>query len=453
MQNNEIYQRLYRIEQELDLFNVKIDNIYIWKLIRFEIFQIIIHNTIIINKSINDNILKYIYYISRTIYNSLYSGKGSSRIDCLIIENPRKIMLDNNMFIDPYTYYYINNYLLDTNYEIIDEGFNGIHYDKPGNKRIYSESIYYDIIYKTYLKLFKINLSVEDTSLLNEINNKIYNSFNINININSITINAIYRFNVQYHKYKKILKRKKPKKLFLVCSYGKEGIINAANEQGIDVIELQHGIINEYNSGYSFQGTSRPIPYFPDKILMFGWHWYDNSSIPLPKSSISIIGFDYLNEMKKKYYDLNKINNSVLIVSQPTFADKLLVKAIELAQNNKDYRFIFRLHSKEIHTFDKVYGHLLNYARVNKNLEFDYCQEPIHKQLSKTDYLIGVQSMTIYEALAFETKVIIIDINDSNILSHLTDNKYAHIFDYDENINFRKIGNLKKPNLSYYFYN
>lgn len=449
---NDLNNKFFEIEKKFNLFEVEINGIYFWKLIRVNLFNEILaayghHN----RRGRKRQSFYNSYY--RLILNawkfSMFNSKN--KVDIVVFENPRKVKITQKDYIDPYTHFYIKKFLFSKKVEILDEGFYGIHYEPTTEVRKFTESIWFDLIYKNYTKFFNIKFSDSENKLIEHLSDILNVNFQLTISLKNITSLELRKFRIQFAKYSTYFKQRSPSQIYLVCSYGKEGLIHAAKRLGIEVIELQHGLISEYHKGYSYQGKSE-IRYFPDKILLFGDYWNDSSSLPLKTNSISVVGYEYFNKMAIKYFKKEKRLNTVLVISQPSLGDSLLVKTIELANENKNYHFIYRLHPKERTTFPKFQNALSEEIRSLKNFEFDFCEKIIYESLASAEYLIGVSSTSVFEALAFEIKIILINTTTINSMSFLIDNEYVHLFDVHDKIDFSKLRNLKKINRSYFFY-
>lgn len=448
---NELNDKFFEIEKKFNLFEVEIDGIYFWKLIRINLF--------------NEILAAYGHYNRRDrkrqgFFNSYYRlilnawkfsvFNSKNKVDIVFFENPRKVQITQNDYIDPYTHFYIKKLLFSKKIEILDEGFNGLHYEPTTKFRKFTESIWFDLIYKNYIKFFNVKFTDSENKLIEHLSEIVNLNFQLTISLKKITSLELQKFRLQFVKYSTYFKQRCPSQIYLVCSYGKEGLIHAAKSLGIEVIELQHGLISEYHKGYSYQGKSE-IKYFPDKILLFGDYWNDSSSLPLKTNSISVVGYEYFNKMASKYFQKEKRLKTVLVISQPSLGNSLLVKTIELANENKNYHFIFRLHPKERTTFLKYQYTLSEEIRRLKNFEFDFCEKIIYESLASVEYLIGVSSTSVFEALAFDIKIILINIAASNSMSFLIDNEYVHLFDLNDKIDFSELRDLKKIDLSYLF--
>ncbi len=90
---------------------------------------------------------------------------------------------------------------------------------------------------------------------------------------NGIKVNTNYaiRKNIAQYKvmYKFFKKRPEIKHVFLTVSYTNFGLIKACKELGIQVIEIQHGVINTEHYGYNYFYTPQQCQY-PDFLLTLG---------------------------------------------------------------------------------------------------------------------------------------------------------------------------------------
>ena len=81
--------------------------------------------------------------------------------------------------------------------------------------------------------------------------------------------NEIFKFHMHVKFYEIFFKIYKPKVIFVVCSYCNFAIVKAAKNLFIEVVEIQHGIINQAHYGYnSYIQVNKN--YYPDLLLSFG---------------------------------------------------------------------------------------------------------------------------------------------------------------------------------------
>ena len=101
--------------------------------------------------------------------------------------------------------------------------------------------------------------------------------------------------------YHLILKRLKPKALFLVDYYNHFNLVmcQVAKDMGVLVTEFQHGPITKYSIQYCFPESIISPKGFPDNFLFFGDNWKGKSYFPIPKENQFSIGFKHLEKQKQ----------------------------------------------------------------------------------------------------------------------------------------------------------
>ena len=138
----------------------------------------------------------------------------------------------------------------------------------------------------------------------------------------------------------------KPKAIFINCAYCRFGVVRAAKDLNIDVIELQHGVITKVHYGYS-SNIKIDANYLPNKLLSFGYNECNIENILIKKViPIGSYYLDYLqNNFKpnKEFKDIIKnYKYSVGISLQDAdWEYKGMLKFIEMvAQKDKDILYI-----------------------------------------------------------------------------------------------------------------
>lgn len=442
LSEKDIYSQYLQIEKELDLFYKTIDGIFFWKLIRFKLYFKILSSFELVKDRQNQKKLRkeQFFRTLNVIKNSLlYSVfKDKKQTDVLFFENPRKIRQSNGKYLDPFTYYYIKEYSKNNdNYEIVDLGHYGQHFDQSDNKRKFAENFYFDFIYKVKNKIFKQNFSETEKNIIKNIEKVIYEKFEIQLNIENFVKQKILDFRYQYEKFDNLFKIKKPKEIYLVCSYGKEGMIHAAQLNGIKVVEFQHGVMGKYQLGYSFPNNIN-VPYFPSKLLMFGEFWSDNTDLPKKQIKIEYIGFEYLTSKLDRYKDIKK-EKQVLIISQPGNVEDLIPTSIILAESNPEYKFIYRLHPKEVSNWKNNYPKLVETTEKLENFEVDICKSDLYKQVSKSEFVVGINSAAIFEALTLGSKLILVNSSGIEYMNYFIKKRLAVKIKPNANLELRKL--------------
>jgi len=195
MNASQIVEKLFEIEKDLNLFEKKIQGVYFWKLIRFEVYQFILiqHKLITVDKKSKSTFLGKFSRIFKILKNSYYYPSCNKKVESIILENPRKIKDENNKYYDPYTKYFIDELSAKSiSYEIVDLGFGEKHYEKASLNRRFADNFYFDVICKIFDK--KIKITEKEKKVLEELNSKFKFIFEIELNLNSIVFIKLENF-------------------------------------------------------------------------------------------------------------------------------------------------------------------------------------------------------------------------------------------------------------------
>ncbi|MCK4269886.1 MAG: hypothetical protein KAW93_05345 [Methanogenium sp.] len=184
-------------------------------------------------------------------------------------------------------------------------------------------------------------------------------------------------------------------------------INNRFKENGIVTIELQHGIIHSNHYAYKYpKGNSQFIAkdYLPDYLLTFGRYW--NEQIQTP-SNLVTVGNPILNSTKNKFENQHPVlSKSILIVSQGTVTSTMVKIAKYLSQKLPNYKIIYKLHPGEV-PFKERYQLLEKYSNIKMKT-----YENIYELIASSEIIVGYNSTTLFEAVAFNNKRIFIVDND-----------------------------------------
>lgn len=442
----EICQILEKIENQENLFEKKIKKIYFWKVIRFSLWSEIgikselmgkAHDEkvtkiekikrlfwgIIINFFKNNNLKKNIIIFEKDAYFK-ESNKILSRFYFNLIEKFKKEKID---FEIVYPLWLEKEYRLDKN-SYAEENYKYIFFKIIGFIKNKFNLFKFSLEDKNYLnklrKYFKKEIEIDNLEILNE------------KNLKKILIN----FECEYKYYSNFFRIKQPQKIYIICSYGKEALIAAAQNLNIKVVELQHGVMTKYQVGYNFPDIK--ISYFPNKLLLWGEYWKDN--INLPKNvKIELYGYPYLKRQYEKYKNIEKNLNQVIFISQGTIGKKISEKAVEFAKENPQLKVVYRLHPGEFLRWKKEYKDLYENRNLENLVISDDNEKNLYEYLFESEYLMGVYSTVIYEALNLELKVGVINLFGVEYVEQLIKEGYIELFEVDEKINIERLKNLK----------
>ncbi|PXW92002.1 hypothetical protein DES38_10317 [Streptohalobacillus salinus] len=448
----EIYSFFEKVEFDYGLIDYKIDNVYFWKLIRISIWSTI-NNKVglmgIAHPPRKEAFIEKLINRAKKEFNIYrYNAKKTKdQKDILIFKSPRKTFLEGE--ISDYYTHYIRKTIKSSNKRVLNLDLDTFH-------RQYSPPSYAvalpSIFSRRYCRWFmNIRFTESDVLLLNEIEKRIEYKFNIKLNIKELIRVQIFYYRYNYKYYWNLYKKIKPKKIILVCSYGNEALISAAQDLGIEVYEVQHGTISKYHLGYSFT-SNKKVPYFPDYLMIYGDYWFDSTPIPLSSEKILNIGFPYLTQQLEHYKDNEKIKNSVIFISQGTIGKELSEIAFEFAKKNTCYNVTYKLHPSEFNDWRAIYPRLNEGMKLSNFKIVDDNKINLYQLLSESEYQVGVYSTALYEGLILNAKTILVSLPGVENLEYLLDEKIVMIANTADELK-DSISNYKtKPFNKIYFF-
>ncbi len=406
----QILSDLISIESEQHLWDYAISDNPVWPLIRNEVFEKKIANTL--NYS-NPHFSGSISMAVNPIFFTQFSKTAA-----FFLKNPPK-KYDSLFFTTA------RNRVLYQGNEAYDDKMYDPFIQKYHSPLIFEESYQYMI---NYPRTNESNVFLFDyMNLMLFIHSKIRNKFKKNNDLNSFigTIcdtfdlpqyyhfflnKASFGLNVQNYleKYLSIvLGRLRGNIAYIhMASYlGIKGeICRILNENNIITVEMQHGFVGKEHFAYNYPSDRKVKNYLPKYFLTYGEFWNKNIRT---SSQLSVIGhpdiYQMRDELMKKIIQKNKY---ILIISQGTVTERMVKIAKFLATNLKDHSIIFKLHPGEI-PFSERYQELMTIPNIY--VKYD---EDIYELIALCETIIGFTSTAIYQAVVFEGKRIFILRND-----------------------------------------
>jgi len=209
----------------------------------------------------------------------------------------------------------------------------------------------------------------------------------------------------------------------MVVGYFRHALIAVADDLGIETIEIQHGEISPYNTGYNYPGHAK-IPYFPVRLILWGEFWYNPSRMPMDEKNISYDGYPFLEREIKKYSNVVRDDSRVLFLSQGKIGKSLVEIALEFASKNEEYKVIYRLHPSEAEEWKNLYPKLYDFSMENKNIVIETAKSnPLHKSFAESKFVVGVNSTALIESLTLNCKLILVDLPGVEYFQSLIDKK------------------------------
>ncbi|QMS84531.1 hypothetical protein [Candidatus Xianfuyuplasma coldseepsis] len=402
------YSWLLLVEKELDLFDCKIRDIYVWELIRSEIYLALLEREQLRTEVKHSQRLKNLYFEIK-YYNRLFYFTRRKNVEHIIIEHSQYKSVNNNN-IDIFTNSFINS-----SYQFTQ---NTLILSTSKERTVKDEDIIYLGIYNdfftgfNYLKnkyLFRMNIPIKMLSFKQLVDE----TYGIKLDIKSIILRSISSFEYKYKTYRKILNKLNPKSIVLTVAYSYKHLIHAARSLGITVNELQHGIIDDFTIEYALPNSAK---YIPDNLYFYGNYWKKSITYKPYKYKAKLYRINYIHKFDGIITQEKKMQNRVLVISQWTIHEELFQFIVDLAQKFPNYEFVYRLHP--LHNLDSEGEKIVDeYTHSLSNLIIEESNVDILKSLLITHFVIGCYSTAIFEALYFKCKVYIYDNFGSKHLS------------------------------------
>ncbi len=211
--------------------------------------------------------------------------------------------------------------------------------------------------------------------------------------------NAGSHFSAGTDNIRRLLKKIVPKKIVMAIGYVRVNqlISLEAKKMGIEVIEIQHGIISKFHMGYSYEKWRKNPPAFPDKILLFGDDWTASAPFPIDKKELITLGAPRFQDKKKISQGIG-VRKNILFISQGSIGENIISAALELEKaGDEELHIGVKLHPAEVGRKSKIYDQL----RQNRNIEIFDGNEDIYALYEQYGTAVGGYSTALLEAREF----------------------------------------------------
>jgi len=414
----DMHKKLYDFEYKHNLMNKKIKDIYFWKIIRFDVFNEIMRlkNDFKYSHPSSHIKRKKTIVLFEILYNDYISFKSRIKLKrfkkYVFISSSRKHFI-NNSYTDKFIIPFYKEFIKFENNSSI------LEFSNDRNIKEYPLIVFHP--YRLAIKLLtyfkKMSFDIKKDKLLKYISSLISKEFEINIDLVKLYIENITYFNTCYKFYTKVFKKNKPSYIFFENSYGNEGLILACKENNVITIEFQHGLISEFHSGYDF-GSNIKVPYFPNKMIVFGDYWKDSNVLPISEKDIFVYG-------KQSMSRINEKKRSILVISQGPYIKNILNFIDKFLSFDENYKIILKLHPSECINWksNDAYSKIMIFQNSNR-FNLLTCDASLEKALNESEFILAVDSTVIFEAIQRNCKVIKLSVDGSYSFKYLTENKY-----------------------------
>ena len=428
-------QKFIEIEEKYNLYEKKINDCPYWIFARFELWNYNICKTQLDLGNRNSSIK---FHFWKRLINTLKSLisiiKSPRNPDILVLNHERRILSDgyyNCVYTDEIT----SEFDFTAN---IEEPFEEGHFTPTKTKNlIYSDLI--NVLLSIYRKMsffsmqkIKQKLIIQLQKPLSELS-EAYN-WKFKNELYTTIANMIISYKLHKYLYKKLLKHISPKLILEVVYYNPSRMIinSVAKELNIKTIELQHGTMYNDHAAYHYSQNLKKLNEFPDDIFLFSDFWKKNITVPLSQNHLHSIGFPLFDKNRKSYPPKTNIDKkAVLFISQGTIGLQLSKLAIKLAEQDKskNYKIIYKLHPSEYSDWQ------IKYSELSKSdIEVIDKRNCIYEYFAQSDYVVGVYSTAIFEAIGFGLKALIYKVGHYDVMSDLINDGYATLIDSPEEL-------------------
>jgi hypothetical protein len=403
------------LENELDLYSIKVDGIKIWERIRVHIFTKIEQK--IVSEKIKkppkkpalSRLMRYLLSIFNLFKNPFLAPKSQLLFVCTyrrVLENDSYWW---NTYIDPIIQ------KLEVPPVTIEEGNGGVHYNPAKTPNLFHTDFIESLSYfKQKLKLVRCHIKKSEIRQLNEIRDRIEDKFGIRIDIVSLVVKTLVTRKARLPLYQKMLKHIKPEVVVVGQGYNRADFLEACKSLRIKIVELQHGAIYPFHPGYSY-GTDKKIDTFVDYILLWGDYWKNDVNFPISDNNVISTGFPYLENKLRELQEIPK-KKQILFISQPNISEILSEFAIALGNDPAfDYKIVYKLHPRELVGWRRGLPLL-----VTSNVEVaDPENKTLHELFAESIIQVGVCSTALFEGLAFGLQTYMVDAQCVEVMDSL----------------------------------
>ena len=226
----------------------------------------------------------------------------------------------------------------------------------------------------------------------------------------------LVNFVAQRHGWFRLFASLGVRKVFVVNAW-KRAMIAGAQKAGAIVVEPQHGLLSDMHPLLSFEGAQE-VAYLPDELLVWGRYWAENSALPR-KLRTTVIG-EPSNLTRARELTSVRQPHTALFVSQAQHTTRLFETALHVADSNPNLHVTVKPHPQEDR--EQFTEHLRELGRSKPaNLHFAERDSAATTLIAQSEYVIGVYSMALVEAVGLGAKVIAVQLPGWENLTAIAD--------------------------------
>lgn len=430
---SEISEKFLEIEEKNQLLQLEIQDVYAWQIARITIFLQIVDHLIPGNtqptikaKLEKINNLLHRFFVNCIFFNPFVDFKKKQ---VLVVESGRKYK-DGNSYIDIYTEYICQK--LDKENISYTRYENNYNLDSPFFKRNWTvKHLDFILLFsKIATRFVKCIWSEKEQEAIRGVSEELNLAFGIKLNIDQIFREEIKRFKAEFTLYYKLFRLKQAEEIYIINSSEKAAIIFAAKKNGMVVKELQHGLMSDKDVISNYPHTKEEsLKYFPDQFYI--WDNVDMffGKLPIKQEDIKYFKNQHIEKWVQKTEKVLTDHKTILVISQPYGSAEMQ----DFIRNNKEilshYSIIYKMHPAEN---EKKFSAFKDEFKNIPNIRFVNNEESIYVLLKKAIYCLGIYSSSLFEANAFDCKVILLNLPGVEMSFPLLRNRENKIIDINQ---------------------
>ncbi|CAA6826937.1 MAG: Unknown protein [uncultured Sulfurovum sp.] len=421
----DINECIFETEEKFGLMDVTINGIKVWQALRMHYYiKISVALGVYTEPHSQDFSRKTRWKnVGSSLKSALFQNPFFSKknIDILVLDHPRKVKVGDE-YIDIYTKYFIDDLVSENkNFEVLEMPFQHKHLTQDASYRKHSDVL---ALLSSLIRPF-IAVKVDKQTEKKLVDASVYLNQRLGTKVDFLT--ECSRFAKVFASRKiwidRLLIQKRPKTMYVVTGFAYAVWIQAAKEQGIETIELQHGTMSRYYIGYSFPNSPKgSVDVFADKLYVWNDYWKNMAPYPLTDENIVIQKFQHFEQEKEKFSHIKKDPKKIVVISQGTVTQSLAKLLLENSDVLKEYTILYKLHPGEFDRWED-YEELVKFVK-QKNVTIIKDEYPLYELLASSKYLIGIYSTAVYEGLEFGCKVMVADVAGIEHVKPMIDGGY-----------------------------
>lgn len=349
------------------------------------------------------------------------------RAEEIVFEHTRTKKINNDQLVDIYSYYYVQEKRMQGRKLIVfSKTQTGFIVKRDGLQRISIDS--FELL-RVMCGLVTLKLGLCRTELTQEISQYFQKSFEdvTPHSIECLLQKSGIEYFVSYCLYRAVFFIAfNVKQLVLVDGYSsRAGLIAAAKDSGLKVIELQHGVITRYHMGYSYPNINVESRFLPDDLLIWSGLWERELQGVWP-ANVGHYPNQYLESMKENYSHIEKQKNTIVVISQGAISTQLSSEILKNIDKFSRFSVYYKLHPSEYDSWQNS----PSLIELSHEDNFKICTNTdLYELFSLCEYQVGVFSTALFEGGKFDCKLILVDLPGVEYMENIEDKKYLHELD------------------------